>query len=381
MANSTLIGAKIAFIVVVYILAFVSGILPNVIPWCKKSTNILGIANAFSGGVFIAIALMHILPETSSGYNEYMQSPKELGQNADVDGEESGEPFPLPHTLAFVGYAFILLIDKVIFDTHSLIGDNHQGHVHDPAAELLAENVRAHLNEKLIPRDSHLDPACIRKAELLDEDIRAYLSRNDKFSVRMHYALKHPNSKKDRYSKSFTQELDKLEEPSSDLDRLLLNEEECKETKKSRCSCSLTPVVLMIALSTHAMFEGIATGLVDEVSQVWTYIIAIFLHKWAAAMSLGISMSRNFKDEKCTMYILILIFAFATPLGVLLGMIVEGSSEIAEIIFSSLAAGTFIYIACSEVIVEEFSIPKFKWPKMFAFLFGAGVIASLALLE
>jgi zinc transporter ZupT len=31
-----------------------------------------------------------------------------------------------------------------------------------------------------------------------------------------------------------------------------------------------------------------------------------------------------------------------------------------EIIFSSFAAGTFIYIAASEVIVEEFSMPGSK---------------------
>jgi len=29
---------------------------------------------------------------------------------------------------------------------------------------------------------------------------------------------------------------------------------------------------------------------------LWTFIIAIGLHKWAAAMSLGVSMSKNFKD-------------------------------------------------------------------------------------
>ena len=56
----------------------------------------------------------------------------------------------------------------------------------------------------------------------------------------------------------------------------------------------------MIALSTHSVFEGIAVGLRDEINEVWTFIIGITLHKWAAAMSLGISMSKNFKDEQKT---------------------------------------------------------------------------------
>jgi zinc transporter 1/2/3 len=147
------------------------------------------------------------------------------------------------------------------------------------------------------------------------------------------------------------------------------------------CSCNLTPVVLMIALSTHAVFEGIAVGLVKETSDLWTYIIAIGLHKWAAAMSLGISMSKNFVDETRTMYVLLLIFSFATPIGISIGMIVSDGSELTDIIFSSLAAGTFVYIACSEVIVEEFSTPNYKWIKMLAFLLGAVLITCLNFLE
>mmetsp|Transcript_25716 Transcript_25716/g.29596 ORF Transcript_25716/g.29596 Transcript_25716/m.29596 type:complete len:131 (+) Transcript_25716:224-616(+) len=130
----------------------------------------------------------------------------------------------------------------------------------------------------------------------------------------------------------------------------------------------------MIALSTHAIFEGIAVGVVDETKDLWTLVIAIGMHKWCEAMSLGISMSKNFKDENRTVYVLLLIFALATPIGVSIGMCVAGSSELTNIIFFSLTAGTFTYIACSEVIVEEFSTPEYKWFKMLFFLIGAGVI-------
>jgi len=52
-----------------------------------------------------------------------------------------------------------------------------------------------------------------------------------------------------------------------------------------------------------------------------------------------------------------------------------------EIVFSSLAGGTFVYIACSEVIVEEFSVNEYKWIKMIVFILGAGLITSLHFLE
>ena len=112
-----------------------------------------------------------------------------------------------------------------------------------------------------------------------------------------------------------------------------------------------------------------------------TFIIAIGLHKWAAAMSLGVSMSKNFKDEANTIYMLLVIFSLATPIGIVLGMIVGGDSVITDVIFSSLAGGTFVYIACSEVIVEEFSTPNYKWIKMLMFLLGAVLITCLNFLE
>ena len=71
----------------------------------------------------------------------------------------------------------------------------------------------------------------------------------------------------------------------------------------------------------------------------------------------------------------------ATPLGVSLGIILLNLGDIYEIIFSSLAAGSFVYIGCSEVIVEEFSVPGNRYWKLLAFLVGAMIITSLFWIE
>ena len=39
-------------------------------------------------------------------------------------GDEA-HPFPLPFVLVFAGYSFILLIDRVMFDSHSLFDHGH----------------------------------------------------------------------------------------------------------------------------------------------------------------------------------------------------------------------------------------------------------------
>ena len=66
------------------------------------------------------------------------------------------------------------------------------------------------------------------------------------------------------------------------------------------------------------------------------------MHKGAAASSLGISLVKtnpnNFKLARW----LIFTFAMATPVGTALGMMVAKAGDVYCIIFSSLAAGTFI---------------------------------------
>lgn len=65
------------------------------------------------------MSLVHILPEAAAEYVDLMTE------------EEREYIFPLPYFLAFCGYSLILIIDKVMFDSHALLegGEGH-GHGH-----------------------------------------------------------------------------------------------------------------------------------------------------------------------------------------------------------------------------------------------------------
>jgi hypothetical protein len=56
-------------------------------------------------------------------------------------------------------------------------------------------------------------------------------------------------------------------------------------------------------------------------------------------------------------------------------------ADMIHIIFMSIAGGSFIYVSCSELIVEEFSLPGNRWLKLLAFLMGAALIGLLLLIE
>lgn len=136
----------------------------------------------------------------------------------------------------------------------------------------------------------------------------------------------------------------------------------------------------MLALSFHSIFEGMALGLLIGPS-AYDLMLAIFLHKFAEAMSLSISLTRAFPGQFKFLFWLMFMFSFATPLGISIGLILSTASELVSITFTSLAGGTFLYISCSEVIVEEFSLPGNRWIKFFAYVFGATVITLLWFLD
>jgi zinc transporter ZupT len=57
---------------------------------------------------------------------------------------------------------------------------------------------------------------------------------------------------------------------------------------------SLTPFLLLIALSLHGFFEGIALGIQSELNGVFFLGAAILSHKWAEAFTLVIFSIKKF---------------------------------------------------------------------------------------
>jgi len=92
-------------IVVVFFLGILGGLVPlacyNLM---NKDTFAWGmsLANAFSGGVFIGSAFLHLLPHVV-----------EEAEHADLDTD-----FPVPYSLVIVGYFLIFAVEKIIFHAH-----------------------------------------------------------------------------------------------------------------------------------------------------------------------------------------------------------------------------------------------------------------------
>ncbi len=68
-------------------------------------------------------------------------------------------------------------------------------------------------------------------------------------------------------------------------------------------------------------------------------------------------------------------------MGISLGLILTDTSKIVEGIILAISTGTFIYVAASEVIVEEFAVTKYRYSKFLTYLIGGVFVGGLAVLE
>ena len=115
------------------------------------------------------------------------------------------------------------------------------------------------------------------------------------------------------------------------------HEELIRLNKQKSCCPNMTPFVLMIALSTHSIFEGLAVGLATSMSSLMNIIIAIAIHKEAAGLSLGISLVKTFPNDFKLCRWLIFTFAMASPLGIAIDIFVENSSDLVNVVCKAFA--------------------------------------------
>lgn len=142
------------------------------------------------------------------------------------------------------------------------------------------------------------------------------------------------------------------------------------------------PLALMIALSLHSILAGVALGTEATGLGSVAIFIAIIAHKGSAAFSLAVGFQRGGFARGLILRV-VAVFCLMTPLGVGLGLVFDSLLEASagrgfEAVFDALAAGTFIYIASLDIIVEEFSRREGRWGKFVMLCLGLGLMALIA---
>lgn len=399
-----------------WIVALACGLLPLFARNFRANKMFISLSQCFAGGLFLSIGLIHILPEAHENLE---------GSWKNLAHEESH--FPLSYFICLCTFSLILLIDKVLFNNSDIIeeGELHsemrsslmrksvlgkrEAKPEEAFQEIVSHNFkmalslsRLNVNENESAEDEYLEIP----AEKLNPKENVILSQNS------HQA---PNFSKNEsnqpriksmnldvendQNKDF--EVQPIKVIHKDVETHIHNDEEDhfhgkdhkyeNKVKKNadhhghhhatlKKDASYTSAfVILIAMGIHGLFEGLAFGVEKEEADVWNMFIAIAAHKWCDSLIVGISFVSAELPIKMAVALTILLSLF-TPAGILIGSL-SMSNQTVTGVFQALSAGTFIYISCAEIIIEEFAIAEKKFLKFMMYSLGIIFITLMSQLE
>ncbi|CAK94768.1 unnamed protein product (macronuclear) [Paramecium tetraurelia] len=250
-----------------------------------QNDMLISYTNAFSSGLFLAVGIVHILPEAHETLAEYID-------------------YPIAFLIAIMGFSLILFVEKIIF------------------------------------RNVEENPSCVELQQL------------DKQGHHQAILL-------DNFDHQHTNQL---------IRSLKHNQN------------NLKPYLLSTAIGLHAVFEGIALGVTRRTSDTLALGLSLMGHKWAEGWALGVAF-RESSVEQDLQIKFIIFSALLSPVGIIIGMLIASESIFVTGIVQSITAGTFIYIASTELIVEEFNKNQNKTIKFILYLLGIMLMSFIVYLE
>jgi zinc transporter 1/2/3 len=126
------------------------------------------------------------------------------------------------------------------------------------------------------------------------------------------------------------------------LERLSLS------TQKNNRTAAI-PYILALVIMVHSLIEGMVLGVNTEIATLSIIFLAVIAHKSSESFALSAALVKNFVSLK-NLFILIALFAFMTPIGILIGSAFSpymfGQKGIfLTACFNAFAAGTFLYMS------------------------------------
>jgi len=124
-------------------------------------------------------------------------------------------------------------------------------------------------------------------------------------------------------------------------------------------TAALRGFLVVLAISLHAVFEGIAMGLTNNTRSVWLLFVAISAHKYVISFCISLQFVTSGLQQHLSI-IYFSTFAIITPVGAGIGILLSEtiSSEaeaqtVAVTVLQGLATGTLLYVVFFEVIEKE----------------------------
>ncbi|XP_074523542.1 zinc transporter ZIP3-like [Halichoeres trimaculatus] len=141
---------------------------------------------------------------------------------------------------------------------------------------------------------------------------------------------------------------------------------------------------LVLALSAHSVFEGLALGLQDDAAKLGNLFLGVAVHETLAAVALGVSVAKASLGMKDAIKLGVTV-SLMIPLGMAVGMGIESAQTLAgavvSVVLQGLAAGTFLFVTFFEILSQELEDKQDRLLKVLFLILGYAVLAALVFIK
>lgn len=371
--NMDIVSTKVIVAVVFALLRLFFGLLPFKIYKClklwekedegapfinerrhKQVNCYLALFQSFGGGVLFATCFLHMMPDVN-------KSVEHLITNTGLD-----PTYPFSQVIVSIGFFFIYFIEEVSHWLITKMGrecrksfkSNCNSKRQSAKPVTPKENkVYPQQNEKenndvvfIIDVDGHVD---VEKENLRNEEMKKQPSVDRADFIEDDYEISR-KSTTDFIEDESMDEIANLEEVEQVKELEKLMEKQEKDQQQILRCC-----LVILALSLHAFFEGLAIGLQLSISNIWYLFTAISIHSATILFCIGLELLIA-RTKTSVILFNIVILSITSPFGVLIGLAItlyadmnSTAKSLAVVLLEGLSAGTILYITFFEVLNRE----------------------------
>ncbi|XP_043521900.1 zinc transporter ZIP3 [Frieseomelitta varia] len=319
----TVVQAKLASMIIIGVGSFVVGVAPTCfvsrVRYLQQNL-FLSCTLCFGGGVLLATSVLHMLPETRESISKYAE------------------------LLFSSGFLLLYLIDECV---HYFWGSDDR---HISQARRY-ENLDWNNGNQTERCRSHSHHVCYAAATRTARGIPTS-DFNPKSSSQTSLDGNGAASNWKSTSYGATQYVASAPARYNDEETFL-----CHGNHSEPCADSNTNLVgLLLALTVHAVLEGLAVGLQKVTSEVFLLVGAVASHKFVVGFCLGVELAGA--DSTIPRLVLaIFVFSAGSAIGIGIGMLTFNMknkwTEVAVPILQGIAGGTLLYVTVSEILPRE----------------------------
>jgi zinc transporter 1/2/3 len=358
-----IVVAKVVSMIVLSLVTLILGLLPiKLAKWFKwnrtadgnlntsdKSTLILSLLLCFGGGALLCTTFLHMLPEMRETIIELQ-----------AEGRIAETNFSLPELIMCCGFFAMYLIEGLV---HLYL------HGHGSSKGISGA-------DDVIHRSFSVRKCSVNKESVESDREDSQKVPEDKSSLKV----------QDNYSNSviisMMEKNEHVQETVTSGPKAVIHYHMPDFNNDDPLVTSVRGLLVVLALSVHELFEGLAIGLQTSTSFVWYMLGAVSAHKLVIAFCVGIELVSS-KTKLVLTLVYVSTFALVSPFGIGLGIALSeadgggGNSDVPNVILKGLATGTLLYVVFFDILQKQHNSKESGLKQLLAIAVGFGLLFGL----